>query len=65
MMKYASPVKGDFMDEDGHTYPQCTTDDQVIQTIEHGDILVMTEYYEVWELEGTIAIIPNEVGLLE
>jgi len=64
-MKYQSPVRGDFMDSDGVVYPQCKTDEQLTETIEDGSLLAYTEFYEVWEHKGIVAVIANEIGILE
>jgi hypothetical protein len=64
-MIYGIPKEKITLQHEGHNYPSCETADQVRSTIVLGDLLSVTDELEFWVFSGIVAIIPNELGILE
>lgn len=64
-MEYGIPRPGSQLLHDEVTYDTCETYEEVVNTVFLGDLLDVSDHFEVWMFSGRVAVIPNEVGILE
>lgn len=56
---------GTYVTSTGDEYPTASTYDEILLVITCGNILELTPELEAWLYHGQVAIILNEIGVLE